>query len=132
MHRDVTPANILLDPDGPWLADFGVARRLDATAMTAEGQLVGTAGFLAPEVIEGRPAGPASDRYSLAAVAFEALAGRPPFERRRGAGRALRPPDAPGAAGLVPAARAAARGGRGPRARPGEGPARPAGDRRGS
>jgi Protein kinase domain len=79
VHRDVTPPNILLDPDGPWLADFGVARRLDATAMTAEGQLVGTAGFLAPEVIEGRPAGPASDRYSLAAVAFEALAGRPPF-----------------------------------------------------
>lgn len=79
VHRDVTPANILLDPDGPWLGDFGIARRVDATAMTAEGQLVGTAGFLAPEVIEGRPAGPASDRYSLAAVAFEALAGRPPF-----------------------------------------------------
>jgi serine/threonine-protein kinase len=79
VHRDVTPPNILLDPDGPWLADFGVARRLDATAMTAEGLLVGTAGFLAPEVIEGRPAGPASDRYSLAAVAFEALVGRPPF-----------------------------------------------------
>ena len=80
VHRDVTPANVLLDPDGPWLADFGIARRLDATAMTAEGLLVGTAGFLAPEVIHGRPAGPASDRYSLAAVAFEALTGRAPFE----------------------------------------------------
>jgi tRNA A-37 threonylcarbamoyl transferase component Bud32 len=79
VHRDVTPANVLLDPDGPWLADFGIARRLDATAMTAEGLLVGTAGFLAPEVIEGRPAGPASDRYALAAVAFEAMTGRPPF-----------------------------------------------------
>ncbi len=79
VHRDVTPANVLLDPDGPWLADFGIARRLDATAMTAEGLLVGTAGFLAPEVIEGSPAGPASDRYALAAVAFEALTGRPPF-----------------------------------------------------
>jgi serine/threonine-protein kinase len=79
VHRDVTPANVLLDPGGPWLADFGIARRLDATAMTAEGFLVGTAGFLAPEVIEGRPAGPASDRYALAAVAFEALTGRPPF-----------------------------------------------------
>jgi len=43
VHRDVTPANVLLDPDGPWLADFGIARRLDATAMTAEGLLVGTA-----------------------------------------------------------------------------------------
>ncbi|HSJ74245.1 MAG TPA: serine/threonine-protein kinase, partial [Miltoncostaeaceae bacterium] len=80
VHRDVTPANVLLDPDGPWLADFGIARRLDATAMTAEGLLVGTAGFLAPEVIRGRPAGPASDRYALAAVAFEALTGRPPFQ----------------------------------------------------
>jgi serine/threonine-protein kinase len=79
VHRDVTPANILLDPDGPWLADFGIARRLDATAMTGEGVLVGTAGFLAPEVIAGAAAGPASDRYALAAVAFEALAGRPPF-----------------------------------------------------
>jgi serine/threonine-protein kinase len=79
VHRDVTPANILLDPGGPWLADFGIARRLDATAMTGEGVLVGTAGFLAPEVIAGGAAGPAADRYALAAVAFEALAGRPPF-----------------------------------------------------
>ena len=79
VHRDVTPANILLDPDGPWLADFGIAQRLDATALTGEGLLIGTAGFLAPEVISGGPAGPASDRYALAAVAFEALAGRPPF-----------------------------------------------------
>ncbi len=86
VHRDVTPANVLLDPEGPWLADFGIARRLDATAMTAEGLLVGTAGFLAPEVIHGRPAGPASDRYSLAAVAFEALTGRPPFEADGAAG----------------------------------------------
>jgi serine/threonine-protein kinase len=80
LHRDVTPANVLLDPEGPWLADFGVARRVDATFMTGEGLLVGTAGFLAPEVIGGAAAGPASDRYSLAAVAFEALTGRPPFE----------------------------------------------------
>jgi len=80
LHRDVTPANVLLDPEGPWLADFGVARRVDATFMTEEGLLVGTAGFLAPEVIGGAAAGPGSDRYSLAAVAFEALTARPPFE----------------------------------------------------
>ncbi len=79
VHRDVTPANILLDPEGPWLGDFGIARRIDATAMTGEGLLVGTAGFLAPEVIAGGPAEAASDRYGLAAVAFEALTGRPPF-----------------------------------------------------
>lgn len=80
LHRDVTPANLLLDPDGPWLADFGIARRADATALTGEGLLVGTAGFLAPEVIGGAPAGATADRYALAAVAFEALVGRPPFE----------------------------------------------------
>ena len=80
LHRDVTPDNVLLDPDGPWLADFGLARRPDATTATGEGLLIGTAGYLAPEVISGAPAGPAADRYALAAVAFQALAGRPPFE----------------------------------------------------
>jgi serine/threonine-protein kinase len=53
---------------------------VDATRLTGEGLLVGTAGFLAPEVIAGEPAGQAADRYALAAVAFEALVGRPPFE----------------------------------------------------
>ena len=80
VHRDVTPGNILLDPAGPWLADFGIARRLDATTVTADGLLVGTAGYLAPEVIAGARASAASDRYGLAAVAFQALAGRPAFE----------------------------------------------------
>jgi serine/threonine-protein kinase len=79
VHRDVTAGNILLDPDGPWLGDFGLARRIDATALTGEGVLIGTAGYLAPEVIAGGPAGPASDRYALAVVAFEALTGRRPF-----------------------------------------------------
>lgn len=86
VHRDVTPANVLLDPEGPWLADFGIARSDDATALTAEGLLVGTAGYLAPEVIAGGRATPASDRYALAAVAFEALTGRPPFAADRLAG----------------------------------------------
>jgi tRNA A-37 threonylcarbamoyl transferase component Bud32 len=80
LHRDVTPDNVLLDPDGPWLADFGLARRGRAATTTAEGLLIGTAGYLAPEVISGAPAGPAADRYALAAVAFRTLAGRPPFE----------------------------------------------------
>lgn len=86
LHRDVTPDNVLLDPAGPWLADFGLARRPDATTATGEGLLVGTAGFLAPEVIQGGRAGPASDRYALAALAFRALAGRPPFEAEGVAG----------------------------------------------
>ena len=77
LHRDVTPGNILLDPAGPWLADFGIARRIDATILTGEGQLIGTAGYMAPEVIGGRPGHrrrPTATR--LAAVAFEALTGR--------------------------------------------------------
>ncbi|WP_217923943.1 serine/threonine-protein kinase [Miltoncostaea oceani] len=79
LHRDVTPGNVLLDPAGPWLADFGIALRGDATALTAEGALIGTAGYLAPEVIAGHRATPASDRYALAATAFRALTGEPPF-----------------------------------------------------
>ena len=79
LHRDVTPHNVLLDPDGPWLADFGIARRLDATALTGEGLLVGTAGYLAPEVITGERALPAADRYALAVMAFEVLTGSRPF-----------------------------------------------------
>ena len=80
LHRDVTPGNILLDPSGPWLADFGIARRIDATIVTGEGELIGTAGYMAPEVIGGGRAAPASDRYALAVVAFEALTGRRLFE----------------------------------------------------
>jgi len=79
LHRDVTPGNVLLDPAGPWLADFGIALRGDATALTAEGALIGTAGYLAPEVIAGHRATAASDRYALAATAFRALTGEPPF-----------------------------------------------------
>lgn len=81
VHRDVTPANILLDAErGPWLGDFGLARRIDATAATRDGILVGTAGYLAPEVIAGGRAGPESDRYALAAVAYHVLTGRVPFD----------------------------------------------------
>jgi tRNA A-37 threonylcarbamoyl transferase component Bud32 len=80
LHRDVTPDNVLLDPDGPWLADFGLARPQCAATTTGEGLLIGTAGYLAPEVISGAPAGPAADRYALAALAFRTLADRPPFE----------------------------------------------------
>ena len=89
--------------------------------MTAEGFLVGTAGFLAPEVIEERPAGPASDRYALAAVAFEALTGRPPFEAD-GAPGLLRPRQPPRAAGLVAPAPAWRRASTPPSEGPREGP----------
>jgi serine/threonine protein kinase len=83
VHRDVTPGNILLDPsDGARLTDFGIAQGGDdgATAtVTADGHLVGTLRFLAPEQLRGEPATPSSDLHSLAAVAYEMLAGRPAY-----------------------------------------------------
>ncbi len=133
MHRDVTPANILLDPDGPWLADFGIARRVDATAMTDEGLLIGTAGLPRPGGDRGRPRpGRPSDRYALAAVAFEALAGRAAVHGRRRPGAPLRPRQPRRPAGLVAAAGPAAgvdaallRGlAKDPRDRPRDAPAR--------
>ena len=81
VHRDVTPTNILLDPDaGARLVDFGIARALeDAVSVTATGDVVGTLRYVAPEVLAGAPPTPASDVWSLGAVLYEAVAGRPPF-----------------------------------------------------
>ena len=81
VHRDVTPGNILLDPnDGARLTDFGIALGGEgASAVTATGQLMGTLRYLAPEQLRGEPATAASDLHSLAAVTYEILAGRPPY-----------------------------------------------------
>jgi tRNA A-37 threonylcarbamoyl transferase component Bud32 len=79
LHRDVKPANVLLEPDGhAWLADFGVARPVGTTT-TVPGQMIGTAAYMAPEVIGGGRPGPAADRYAFACMAFELLTGRRPF-----------------------------------------------------
>ncbi|HQR46780.1 MAG TPA: serine/threonine-protein kinase, partial [Thermoanaerobaculia bacterium] len=82
LHRDVKPANVLLGKgDRLFLADFGIAKMLEtATGLTATGMVVGTPLYMAPEQAQGRPASPATDRYALAVIAFELLAGRPPFE----------------------------------------------------
>jgi serine/threonine-protein kinase len=84
VHRDVTPSNILLGADGrARLADFGIARPYDGSGLedvTATGDVVGTLRFLAPEVLAGRPASPASDVWSLGTVLFEMLAGTSPFD----------------------------------------------------
>ena len=81
VHRDIKPANLILDPEGRVrLTDFGIARTIDdPTTVTATGELVGTISYIAPEILEGAPATAASDVYSLAAVTYELLAGRPPF-----------------------------------------------------
>ncbi len=77
LHRDVKPENIFLAEDGSArLGDFGLARSLGATRATADGILLGTPHYMAPEVLWGEPAGPASDLFAWATVVFEASVGR--------------------------------------------------------
>ncbi|HEX5828035.1 MAG TPA: serine/threonine-protein kinase [Candidatus Limnocylindrales bacterium] len=83
VHRDVTPANILLDGDGrALLGDLGIARPAEdpLDGVTATGDLVGTFRFMAPERLAGEPATAASDAWALGAVLYEAVSGRPPFD----------------------------------------------------
>ena len=86
VHRDLKPANILIDADGQAvLADFGLARpKDDAEHLTAEGAVVGTPAYMAPEQAsaEWGEIGPRTDLYSLGAVLYVLLAGRPPFQKR--------------------------------------------------
>ncbi len=77
VHRDVKPANILLAASGDVkLADLGIASAPDRTRITAEGVILGTFAYMAPEQLDGKPATSATDVYALAAVAYEALSGR--------------------------------------------------------
>jgi serine/threonine-protein kinase len=80
VHRDIKPANLLLAPGGlVKITDFGIAQAAGSASVTGTGQLLGTPGYLAPERVRGAPATAASDLYSLGIVAYECLAGAPPF-----------------------------------------------------
>jgi predicted Ser/Thr protein kinase/tetratricopeptide (TPR) repeat protein len=81
VHRDVKPGNLMLDREGHvHVADFGIASAAGMDSLTLTGTVLGTAGYLSPEQAQGERATPASDRYSLAVVAYELLTGRRPFE----------------------------------------------------
>jgi len=79
VHRDLKPSNVLLAEDGPKVIDFGISRALDASALTATGAQVGTAGFMAPEQAEGTAVTAAADVFSLGCVLAYAATGLAPF-----------------------------------------------------
>ncbi len=82
VHRDVKPQNILVgEADQAFLADFGLTRGPDQSAVTRSGQVVGTIDYIAPEQVRGEPAGTASDIYAFSGVLYECLTGSVPYAR---------------------------------------------------
>lgn len=83
VHRDVKPSNVMFREDeSAVLTDFGLAKGAAYTVLTRPGQVLGTLDYLAPELIQGGEATAASDIYALGCVAFECVAGKPPFGDR--------------------------------------------------
>ena len=107
LHRDVKPSNVLLADGGrAVLTDFGIATFQGDPKLTQTGMVMGSPGFTAPERIQGNPATPASDLWSLGATLYAAVEGHGPFDRAGGAITTMSaiinsdPPSAPPAAGL--------------------------------
>jgi len=91
VHRDVKPQNVLIDSTGQAkLTDFGISRQLDEDGMTAEGKVVGTTDYVAPEQAMGHEVDPRADIYSLGIVLYEMLAGDVPFKAANQVGVAMK------------------------------------------
>ncbi|MEV0713932.1 protein kinase [Asanoa sp. NPDC050611] len=104
VHRDVTPANVMLTPTGAKVLDFGIATRIGAPDEDADGETFGTPAYVAPERLDGTPAQPATDSYALGVLLYETLTGRVPLPaetwedltRALQADNGLAPPEVPG------------------------------------
>lgn len=79
VHRDLKPGNVMISDGEPVVIDFGIAQLPENTRLTMTGMFMGTPGYLAPEVIEGRDSSPASDVHSWGATVAYAATGRPPY-----------------------------------------------------
>jgi len=79
VHRDLKPANVIVSEGEPYVIDFGIACALESASVTASGTVVGTPGYLAPEVLEGEEAGPEADVFAWGATLAFAASGRQPY-----------------------------------------------------
>lgn len=95
IHRDLKPENVIVIADGEndrvKLTDFGIAKILDAPALTFSEQMFGTPGYIAPEYVEGAPSDGRADIYALGVVIYEAISGVLPYDARTQAEKLLRP-----------------------------------------